>query len=104
MADREGQGIIEGRSAVDGNYRKIMEYLFDYSPQFMIATHDMELVKDAIALNNRYKKNVSYAMLNGINNSAAKELAVKGRKWHFTFLSGPDGSVTPTGGLKRLGT
>jgi proline dehydrogenase len=76
--NREDGGVIVGRDEVNRSYRGIMEYLFVHSSCFMIATHDTELVKDAMALNNRYRRNVSYAMLNGINNSAARELAAIG--------------------------
>ena len=79
-AYREGSGMIKGRSGIDANYRMIMGYLFDHSPRFAIATHDMGIVSEALKINRRKKRNVTYAMLNGINNSAAKELAAKGEK------------------------
>ena len=77
---KEGAGMIEGKREIGSNYREIMRYLFDNSPRFMIATHDMSIVKEVLELNRRHKRNVTYAMLNGINNAAAKELAKRGEK------------------------
>jgi proline dehydrogenase len=77
---KEGTGMIKRRDEIGANYRKIMHYLFEHSPRFTIATHDLGIVKEALALNTRQKKDVTYAMRNGINNGAAKELAAKREK------------------------
>ncbi len=50
------------------NYRKIMRYLFENAPEFTVATHDTNLVKEALELNKTYKRNVTIAMLLGIKN------------------------------------
>ncbi len=77
---KEGMGMINGRVEIDSNYLEIMEYLFNHSPNFMIATHDTLIIREALGLNRNHKRNVTYAMLNGINNRAAKDLAAKGEK------------------------
>lgn len=58
------------------NFRHIMRYLFANSKGFMLATHDSSLIDEAILLKNRHKSvRLTFAMLNGIRNSYARELA-----------------------------
>ena len=62
------------------NYRKIMKYLFAHSDRFMLATHDRSLQRQAKRLNSVYKRDVTYAMLNGIDNRYAVEMKKAGEK------------------------
>jgi proline dehydrogenase len=73
----EGVGMIRSRALIDANYLEIMGYLFESSPRFMIATHDGRIIARARALNREHRRNVSYSMLNGINNQVAKRLAAE---------------------------
>jgi proline dehydrogenase len=52
-----------------------MKKLFVKSDNFMIATHDSRIIEDAIRINKRYSKHITYAMLNGIRNKYAVYLA-----------------------------
>ncbi|MGC8661060.1 MAG: proline dehydrogenase family protein [Nitrososphaeria archaeon] len=61
-----------------GNFRNIMNYLFEKSEVFTIATHDLELVREAMALNKKYSRDITFAMLLGIRNKYAYELARSG--------------------------
>jgi len=60
------------------NFRKIMSMLFEKSATFTVATHDLELVNDAVNLNKKYNRNVTVAMLLGIRNRYVYELARTG--------------------------
>ncbi len=66
------------RYEIDKNFRHLMHYLFKNSDNFIIATHDAKLVEEAEELNKTYRRNVEYAMLNGIRNSYTKRLVEKG--------------------------
>jgi proline dehydrogenase len=63
------------RSEVTRNYSRIMGYLFRNSSAFTIATHDGSLIREALSLNRSYRRDVTYAMLNGIRNGYAQRLA-----------------------------
>jgi proline dehydrogenase len=65
---------------VTANYSSLMEYLFKNFSKFTIATHDNSLIEKALGLNEKYKKEVTYAMLNGIRNKYAYRLAAEGNK------------------------
>lgn len=62
------------------NYQTIMRYLFLHSKRFTVATHDTNLINMALALNKKYKRKATFAMLNGIANNYAKTLALSGQK------------------------
>ncbi len=80
-AYREGEEIsYRKRSEINRNYRKMMRYLFDNSQRFMIATHDKEMISTAVRMNKRSRKDLSFAMLKGINNRYAKKLSSEGMK------------------------
>lgn len=68
------------RAGITKNYDKIMRYLFLHSKRFVVATHDTNLVREALALNKKYKRGVIFAMLNGIADNYAKTLALSGQK------------------------
>ncbi len=76
-------GLVEGdtlmsRQAITKNYLELMEYLFAHSGRFMIATHDRAMIRRAMHLGGLHKRDVTYAMLNGIDNRYALRLAREG--------------------------
>ena len=71
---------FQSRQETTDNYYVLMDYLFKHSKRFTIGTHDEAIVRKAIELNKRYKRNVTYAMLNGIRGKLARELAQRGEK------------------------
>lgn len=80
-AYKEGERIAyPTRKAVTANYLRLMSYLFRNSDEFMIATHDTDMIREALLLNRSYRRKVSYAMLNGIRNKYLVELAKMGNK------------------------
>jgi proline dehydrogenase len=66
--------VFKSRRDVNHSYIELMKKLFDGSSEFMIATHDSRIIEEGIKLNRRYKRKVTYAMLNGIRNKYAKYL------------------------------
>jgi proline dehydrogenase len=66
------------RPAATKNYLKIMNYLFTKANKFMVATHDINLVDAALYANKKYRRDVEYSMLNGINNKYIINLAKAG--------------------------
>lgn len=68
------------KAEVDANYIKLLRYLFGHSKRFMVATHDVSIIDLSIQLEKKHRCNVTYAMLNGINNKKALELAESGEK------------------------
>ncbi|MCL5106285.1 MAG: proline dehydrogenase family protein [Candidatus Marsarchaeota archaeon] len=59
------------------NYRRLLLYLFEKSNNFTIATHDLQLIKYAEHLNEKYNKTINFAMLKGIKNRTLTLLAKK---------------------------
>jgi proline dehydrogenase len=74
-----GKGF-DTREETTANYIKIMNYLFEHSKRFTIGTHDTAVIEKALKLNKKYKRDVTYAMLKGIRNNYAFELAKNGEK------------------------
>ena len=60
---------------VTRNYAKLMQMAYEQCTEFTIATHDTEMIKRSIELNKKYKRKVTYAMLKGIRNRLAVQLA-----------------------------
>ena len=52
-----------------------MKLLFEKSGDFMLATHDISIIKESFNLCVKYKKEPQYAMLYGIRNKLALEMA-----------------------------
>ena len=65
----------KSKKDIDGNYNRMLQYLFDNADAFTVATHDSKFIELSIAMNEYYKKKVTYAMLNGIRNGYAYKLA-----------------------------
>jgi len=72
--------VFRSKNEINHNFVQIMATLFQKGDNFMIATHDHRMIQEGIKLNKKYKKNVTYAMLNGIRNKYAKYLADHGHK------------------------
>lgn len=68
-------GSYGSRELIDSNYKKLLNYLFLNSKEFMVATHDSREIEYAIKMNKKWKRNVTFGMLNGINNHYATRLA-----------------------------
>ncbi len=52
-----------------------MKYLFAHSKEFTLATHDDKIIHDAIRINMEHRRNVTFAMLNGIRGKLANEVS-----------------------------
>ena len=76
----EPEAGFTSRAEVTKNYARLMRMLFERYGKFTIATHDTKMINEAMKLEKRYKKDVSFAMLNGIRNRYAESLASKGYK------------------------
>ncbi|MCL4411295.1 MAG: proline dehydrogenase family protein [Candidatus Marsarchaeota archaeon] len=68
---------FQTRSETTENYYKLMNFLFENGKSFTIATHDIDIIHEAIKLNKNSKKDVTFAMLKGIRNKLAVQLAEK---------------------------
>lgn len=90
---------FDSKDGINENYTLLMEKLFEKSNSFMIATHDNKIIDMAISLNKKYKRNVTYSMLNGIRNSYAIRLVKSGNK---VALYVPFGSDWIGYSLRRL--
>lgn len=66
------------RSDITRNYFDLMDRLFLRFKRFTIATHDSGIIEHAIKLNKRYRRDVTYAMLLGIRNNMAYDMAKRG--------------------------
>ena len=66
-----------------------MLYLFKNARAFTLATHDSNMIENGLRLNKKYKKEVTYAMLNGIRNDYAKSLAERGERIAIYIPFGP---------------
>jgi proline dehydrogenase len=68
------------RKETTGNYVLLMDYIFKNFKHFTIGTHDSSLIDIALSMNNKYKRDVTYAMLKGVRNDYAVEIAKKKQK------------------------
>ncbi len=73
-----GKIAFDTRKETTGNYRVLMREAFTHLREFTVATHDDSLIKEALELNRSHRRRVTYAMLNGIRNGYAAELAAQG--------------------------
>ncbi len=77
------------RAEVTRNYYRLMQIMFKSSSKFMIATHDMPIIKRALVLNKKYHREIEFAMLNGIRNMDALSLAREGNDVRIYIPFGP---------------
>ena len=69
------QHAFSTKEEVDANYMKLMKMLFESGNYFAIATHDSNIVEEAIRLNNDSK--FEFQMLMGIRDELKKDLVAK---------------------------
>ncbi|MEM0201502.1 MAG: proline dehydrogenase family protein, partial [Candidatus Micrarchaeaceae archaeon] len=74
-AYKESSLISYNREDSTKNYIYLMEYLFKNSNNFTIATHDFNIIKYSFELSKKFNKKPKYAMLFGIRNKLAKNIA-----------------------------
>jgi len=99
-AYKEGASIAyQTRSEATKNYSRIMGYLFSKGGKFMIATHDDEMIREALELGRRHKARPSFAMLYGIRNNYAFSLAERGED---VSIYVPFGKAWAQYGYRRL--
>lgn len=78
-AYRENKEIaFQSRKQVDQNYRALMEILFLKGNEFGIATHDSNMIEQAIKLSKKYEKKFEFQMLKGIRDELKPDLLQKG--------------------------
>ena len=65
------------RAESTANYVKIMQYLFENSSEFTLGTHDDNMIKEAMALQKKYKRKITFAMLKGVRRNLASEISKK---------------------------
>lgn len=90
---------FKDRADTTRNFSKIMDYLFEHDNYFMIATHDLNLVNEAMQKNKKYDRNFDIAMLNGIRNKEAHRLSDHGAK---VALYVPFGEAWMSYAVRRL--
>ncbi len=66
------------RSDITINFSRLMGYLFYKSPCFAIATHDEQLINEAIEVNRAHQKRTEFQMLMGVRKELKYELVKKG--------------------------
>ncbi len=78
-AYRENKKIaFQIRKEVDENYKKLMEMLFVNGNEFGIATHDSNLIEQAIQLSKIHERKFEFQMLKGIRDELKPILLKKG--------------------------
>lgn len=87
------------RDETTKNFSRIMDYLFEHENYFMIATHDLNLVNEALEKNRKYNRDFHIAMLNGIRNKEAHRLSMHGAK---VALYVPFGEAWMSYAVRRL--
>ena len=84
------ENSFPSRRETTHNYITIMEYLFSNAKRFTIASHDPNVISKALELHSKNKKDVTYAMLNGIRNKYAVHLASSSKKVALYLPFGTD--------------
>jgi proline dehydrogenase len=69
---------FSSRSEVTKNFSKLMGYLFYKSASFAVATHDEQLINEAIEVNKVHKKRLEFQMLMGVREELKRQLVSKG--------------------------
>ncbi len=85
------------------NYMHLMESLFRNGHTFTIASHDQRIINRALRLNKRYKRRVTYAMLEGIRSSYALSLVERGELVSTYVPFGPEWMAYSIRRMKELG-
>ncbi len=71
---------FKNKSNINRNYVEILEYMFENTKMFMVASHDELMIEKAIELSEKTNKEVWYAMLNGIRNQYLIDLQKRGKQ------------------------
>ncbi len=87
------------RADTTENFSKIMDYMFEHENYFMVATHDLNLINEALEKNRKYNRDFHIAMLNGIRNKEAHRLSEHGAK---VALYVPFGEAWMSYAMRRL--
>lgn len=87
------------RGETTRNFSKIMDYLFEHDNYFMVATHDLNLINEAMQKNAKYQRDFHIAMLNGIRNKEAHRLSENGAS---VALYVPFGEAWMSYAMRRL--
>ncbi|MGI0082664.1 MAG: proline dehydrogenase family protein [Nitrosopumilaceae archaeon] len=69
---------FQSRKQVDQNYLALMEMLFLHGNEFGIATHDSDMIEQAINLSKGHEKKFEFQMLKGIRDELKPDLLKKG--------------------------
>jgi proline dehydrogenase len=69
---------FKSKEKVDQNYLKLMKVLFEKGNEFGIATHDSEMIEQAVALSKKYEKKFEFQMLRGIRDELKPNLIKMG--------------------------
>ena len=78
-AYREKKDIaFSRRSDITKNFSKLMGYLFYKSAFFAIASHDEQLINEAIEVNKVHKRRIEFQMLMGVREELKHHLVSKG--------------------------
>ncbi len=91
-------------SGTDRNYVKLMRILFERGDRFTIASHDARVVEAARRLNGRYRRDVTYAMLEGMRMDYAERLAGDGEKVSIYVPYGKEWAAYSYRRLRELGS
>jgi len=78
-AYREDSSVVyRSKGAVDKNYLKLMQMLFEDGNNFAIATHDQQIIDNAIKLSGKYRKQFEFQMLKGVRDDIKPSLIKAG--------------------------
>ena len=77
------------RSDTTVNYSRIMRYLFEECDNFAVATHDIDMINEALELNKKYLRKFEFQMLQGVREKLAAELAGQGYRVNEYVPYGP---------------
>ncbi len=80
---------FQSRLETTKNYEMLMDYLFAHAREFVIATHDLDMINRARSLNRERGRHVWYAMLSGIRNRYAAALARENESVEIYVPFGP---------------
>ncbi len=77
-AHRSKEELFYSPEETTHNYYRLMDYLFAHFKSFTIGTHDSDIIERAAALNMKYERDLTIAMLTGIRSVYAAKLASDG--------------------------
>jgi proline dehydrogenase len=77
------------RSDTTVNYSRILKALFEEGDRFAVATHDIDMIDEALELSKSHKPTFEFQMLQGVREKLAAELAGKGYRVNEYVPYGP---------------